>query len=125
MSRVRTEPSAHDTGNIGPMNTAPSTRSGCSAASSIARCAPRESATITAASVPVSSMTARASAANSASAYAPRPFGRSERPLPRGSNVTARKCRAKYGTCAFHTRECTRVHVGRKSTVGSPSPWTS
>ena len=53
-------------GTAGQMKTAPSTRSGCSAASSSARCAPSESDTSTARSVAVASITASASAANSA-----------------------------------------------------------
>jgi hypothetical protein len=51
------------TGKNGPMNAAPSTRSGCSAASSSARCSPLESDTSAARSVPVASITAIASAA--------------------------------------------------------------
>ena len=36
--------------------------------------------------------------------------GRSERPLPRGSNVTTRKWRERYGICAFQRRECEIGH---------------
>jgi hypothetical protein len=49
----------------------------------------------------------------------PRPVGA---PLPRPSNVTTRKCRARYGICIFQWRECTIDHVGRSITLGSPSP---
>ena len=55
-------------GTAGPMKAAPSTRSGCSAASSSWRCAPRDQLTTTASAVPLASMTASASATNSASA---------------------------------------------------------
>ena len=58
-----------------------------------ARCAPTESDTITALSVAVASITARASAANSASWYPA--AGRSERPLPRPSKVSTRQCLAR------------------------------
>ena len=59
------------------------------------------------------------------SAYAAAPDGRSERPLPRPSYVTTRKCRARYPTWAFQTRECTMLHAGISSTVVSPPPYTS
>ena len=70
----------------------------------------------------VASMTASASAANSSVLFASAPAGRSERPLPRPSNVTTRQWRARYGICIFHDRECTTDQVGSSSTVGSPSP---
>ena len=41
--------------------------------------------------------------------------GRSERPLPRPSKVTTRKWRARYGICAFQSREWTIDHVGSSS----------
>ncbi len=72
------------------MKTAPATRSGCPAASSSARCPPSESETTTARAVPVASITASASAANSRSSYPATAAGRSERPLPRPSKVTTR-----------------------------------
>ena len=66
--------SGSPSGTAGQMKTAPSTRSGCSAASSSARCAPSESETSDArCSVPVASITASASAANSCSSYASAP----------------------------------------------------
>ena len=46
-------------------------------------------------SVPVASMTASASAANSSSAYAGTPSGRSDFPFPRPSKVTTRAYRAR------------------------------
>ena len=95
------------------MKTAPSTRSGCSAARSERRAARRARARrATARSVPVASRTASASAANSRSAYASGSCGRSERPLPRPSNVSTRQCRARYGICIFQWREWTIDHVG-------------
>jgi len=84
------------------------------------RCAPTESETMTARSVAVASITARASAANSASPYPV--SGRSERPLPRPSKVITRQCRARYGICIFQCREWTIDHVGSRKTVGSPEP---
>jgi hypothetical protein len=72
--------------------------------------------------VPLASITASVSRAYSVSANAAGSSERSERPLPRGSNTTTRKWRAKYGTCAFQTRECTIAHGGTNTTVGSPSP---
>ena len=48
--------------------------------------------------------------------------GRSERPLPRPSNVTTRQCRARYGICIFQCREWMIDHVGSRNTVGSPAP---
>ena len=74
----------------GQMNARPRTRVGCSAATSSERTAPRDSDTSTALSVPVASITASMSAANSSSRYASGPRGRSEPPLPRPSNVTTR-----------------------------------
>ena len=76
-------------------------------------------------SVCVASITAIASAANSLSAYASGSIGRSERPLPRPSNVITRQCRARYGTCIFHCRECMSDQVGSNRIVGSPAPNTS
>ena len=104
------------------MKTTPSTRSGWPAASSSERSAPRDSAASTADSVPVASITARASAANSGSAYCSGSGGRSDFPLPRPSNVTTRKRRARYGICSFQKREWMIDHVGISSTVVSPSP---
>ena len=82
-------------GKAGPMKTAPSTRSGCSAASSKPRWPPSEKPTITARSVPVASSTASASSANSRSSYAAGSGGRSDLPLPRPSNATTRQWRAR------------------------------
>ena len=107
---------------FGPMKTAPSMRSGCSAASRRPRCPPSEKPTMTALAVCVSSMTARASAANSRRRRPKGCCGRSERPLPRPSNVTTRQWRARYGICIFQCRECNTDHVGKRSTVGSPEP---
>ena len=84
--------------------------------------APHDSATSVARSVAVASMTASASAANSSVLFASAPAGRSERPLPRPSNVTTRQWRARYGICIFQQRECTIDQVGSSSTVRSPSP---
>jgi hypothetical protein len=77
------------------MKTQASIRSGWFAASSRARWAPIEKPTMIARSVRVASITAIASAANSLSAYASGLVGRSERPLPRPSNVMTRQCRAR------------------------------
>ena len=104
MTRQRS-PRTGLTGNHGATNAAASTRSGWSAASSSPRWAPSDSDTTTARSVAVASSTASASPANSASAYCRGRRGRSDRPLPRGSNATTRKCRARYGIWAFQTRE--------------------
>jgi len=42
----------------------------------------------------------------------------SDAPFPRPSNVTTRTpCRAKYGTCIFHTRLCTNDQVGTITSV--------
>jgi hypothetical protein len=98
------------------------TRSGCSAARSNDLCEPLERETSAARGVSVASRTARASAANSSSAYASAEVGRSERPFPRPSNVTTLKCLAKYGICIFQMREWTIDQVGMNSTVRSPSP---
>jgi hypothetical protein len=54
-----------------------------------------EKPTMTARGVWVASITARASAAYSGSAYASGSVGRSERPLPRPSKVITRQCRAR------------------------------
>ena len=67
-------------------------------------------------------MTASASAANSSLAVRVGLGGRSERPLPRPSNVSTRQCRARYGICIFQWREWMIDHVGRRKTVGSPEP---
>ncbi len=75
------------------MATTPSTRSGCSAAAVIAQAAPQDSATSTAWSSPVASMTAITSAVHSAFEYAAAPTGRLEPPVPRPSYVTTRWCR--------------------------------
>src|SRR5262249_21192242 len=123
MSRQRTE--RRLTGNIGPMNAAAATRFGCSAASRSAHCAPFEKLTTTERSVPVASRTAIASFTYSASWCAASSLGRSDLPLPRGSNATTRAWRAKYGICIFHTRECTTIQAGRKRIVGSPAPYAS
>ena len=77
---------------------------------------------MTARSVPVASITAIASAANSGSAYASGSVGQSERPFPRPSKVTTRQCRARYGICIFQCRECMTDQVGSSKTVGSPEP---
>ena len=58
---------------------------------------PHDSATSAARSVPVASITAIASAANSPVLYASAPLGRSERPLPRPSNVTTRTVAGEVG----------------------------
>jgi hypothetical protein len=39
--------------------------------------------------------------------------------------VTTRDRRARYGTWAFHIRECTTGSIGGNTTVGSPVPKTS
>ena len=104
------------------MYTAASTRSGWSAATSVVHTAPHDSATRTARSVRVASITASVSAANSRSRNDSTPRGRSERPLPRPSNVTTRKCRARKAIWAFQKREWMIDHVGMRTTVGSPSP---
>ena len=70
-------------------------RDGSRPSSSASVRAHRDSATRTARSVPVASITARASAANSARRYASGSVGRSERPLPRPSKVSTRQCRAR------------------------------
>ena len=75
------------------MKTAASTRSGCSAAKISPRCAPIDNDTSAARSVPVASITARASAAKARSSYPA--GGRSDRPFPRPSKVSTRQCRAK------------------------------
>ena len=72
------------------MKTIPATRSGWKAPSSSAQNAPADSAISTARPVPVASITARASAANSLVRYASAATGRSEPPLPRPSKVTTR-----------------------------------
>ena len=82
-------------GIAGPNSTSPIARSGWSAARLMAYPAPIERPATTARSVPVASSTATASATNSVPAYAAGPGGRSERPLPRPSNVTTRKWRAR------------------------------
>ena len=104
------------------MNTAPSTRSGWSAASMQRALRAEREADDDRAIGPVASMTAIASAANSRSVYAAGSVGRSERPLPRPSKVTTRQWRARYGICIFQWRECTIDQVGSSSTVGSPLP---
>ena len=112
-------------GTADPMNAAPATRSGCSAASTTPQSAAHDTPTTTARSVAVASITASVSAANSRIAYASAPCGRSERPFPRPSNVTTRQCRAKYGICSFQCREWMSAHVGSSTIVGSPEPYTS
>ena len=109
-------------GTAGPMNAAPATRSGCSAASSTPQSDAHDTPTMTARSVAVASRTASASSANSRIEYASAPCGRSERPLPRPSKVTTRQCRARYGICIFQWRESRSAHVGMSKTVGSPVP---
>ena len=104
------------------MKTAPATRSGCSAARISPRGVPSEYPTMTARSVAVASSTASASSANSRSSYASDTVGRSERPLPRPSNVTTRCSRARNGICPFHCREWMIDHVGSSRKVGSPEP---
>ncbi len=74
---------------------------------------------------PTRSRIASASAATTGRVYASYERGRPDRPLPRGSNVTTRACRDRYGTCSFQQRECTISHVGISSTVRGPSPYTS
>ena len=83
---------------------------------------PRDSATSTACSVPVASSTWSASSTNSPTAYAAASWGWSERPLPRGSKVITRLCRARWGTCSFQIRDGTIDQVGSSSTAGSPAP---
>ncbi len=77
-------------GTAGPMETSPMVRSGWSAATWTAHSVPHDRATSTARSVPVASRTASVSAANSWWVYAAAPTGRSDRPVPRPSNVTTR-----------------------------------
>src|SRR5215831_2795902 len=113
------------TGKKGSMNTAPSTRSGCTVASKRARCAPRERLTMNARSTPLPSSTATASRMNSSSVYASSLVGRSDLPLPRGSKVRTRDRRAKSGICAFQQREWTIDQVGRRRIAGSPWPQDS
>ena len=67
---------------------APSTRSGCSAARISRPQRAARQATRTACSVPVASITRSRRAANSSGCRPSAPAGRSERPLPRPSNVT-------------------------------------
>ena len=81
--------------------------------------APSDRPTTTAHSTPTASITAIASSANSGIVYAAPSGGLSLRPLPRPSNVTTRKCRLRYGTCAFQCREWTIDHVGNSTSVGS------
>ena len=107
------------------MKTAPATRSGWSPAISRPRCAPRELPTITARSTSFASRTSIASRANSLSAQRSTVGGRSERPLPRGSNVRTRKWRERYGIWAFHWREWTSDQVGSRRIVVSPCPYDS
>ena len=114
--------SAGASGTAGPMNAAAATRSGCSAASTTPQSVAHDTPTTTARSVAVASITASVSAANSRIAYASAPGGRSERPLPRPSNVTTRQCRAKYGICSFQWREWMSAHVGSSRIVGSARP---
>ena len=66
-------------------------------------------------------MTISASSANSVVLYASAPTGRSERPLPRPSKVTTRKCLARYGICAFQNREWMIDHVGSSRLSARPS----
>jgi hypothetical protein len=73
-------------------------------------------------SVAVASITISASSANSVVLYASAPTGRSERPFPRPSKVTTRKCLARYGICAFQNREWMIDHVGSNKIVRSPEP---
>ena len=77
------------------MKIAPAMRSAWSAASSSAPPAMAQWATMTQRGVPVASRTARASSASGCGPYSAAVSGRSERPLPRGSKVTTRKCRAR------------------------------
>jgi hypothetical protein len=77
------------------MKAAPATRSGWKAARMSDQLAPREREIKTASSTPTASITATASWANSSGSYAAPPFGASERPLPRPSNVTTRKWRLR------------------------------
>ena len=100
------------------MNTILATRSGWFAATSNDVPRPATATPTTARSVAVASITASASAANSSSRYASGSGGRSERPLPRPSNVTTRQWRARYGICNFQCREWMIDHVGSRSTVG-------
>ncbi len=83
------------TGKSGPMNTAASTRSGLWLARKRFHIVPADAETVIADSVPVASITASASSANSFGEYAASLCGRSERPLPRPSKVTTRKWRAR------------------------------
>src|ERR1700720_97108 len=106
------------------MKTAPATLSGKSAARIVASTPDKENPTTIAVLVFVASMTASAASANAWRAYPAGPVGLLDLPLPRQSNVSPRKWRARYGICAFQTREYTSDHVGRKNNVGEPLPKT-
>ena len=112
-------------GSAGDMKTAPRTRSGWSAASSSAAAAGAQWQTTTASATPAASSTASASCAVRRGPYSSALSGRSDRPLPRGSKVTTRKWRARYGTCSFQKREWLIAHGGSSRMVWSPSPKTS
>ena len=77
------------------MATTPSARSGCRDAQISACHAAKQTLTRTARSTSSWSITAMVSAMYSRSPYAAGSVGRSERPFPRGSMVTTRKCRAR------------------------------
>ena len=74
---------------------------------------------------PSSSSSASASAAVTSAPYSSGDSGRSERPLPRGSNVRTLKWRERYGTCPFQKREWLIAQGGRKSIVSGASPKSS
>ena len=112
----------------GPMNAAPATRSGCSAASKTPQSAAHETPTTTARSVAVASSTASASSANSRIVYASAPTGLSERPFPRPSNVTTRQWRARYGDLHLPVprvdERTTSAAVGRQARCRRSAPRT-
>ena len=73
----------------------PATRSGWAAATWIAHGTPAEKPTSTARSTPTASITATVSAAKHSSVYAVASAGRLDAPVPRPSNRTTRKWRAR------------------------------
>ena len=112
------------TWRAGAISISAATRSGCSAARM--RDSPRSHhATTTARLTPAASSAATASPAYSRRAYSAPVRGRSERPLPRGSNVTTVPCRARYGIWHFQERECTISQVGSRRNAGDPPPYRS
>ena len=103
----------------------PNTRSGRSAARTVQRPAPLQSPPSTTLSAPTWSSTAQTSSRRCWVVICSGPVGRSDRPLPRGSTVTTRKCRARNATWAFQARACTMVSGMTRQTVTSPSPYTA